>query len=160
MDTTEPLTSSAPAMNASVEDYDNGALNSDLDGEGEDSDDWYIEEQDLSAKHTDDDLLSEDADEILSSDSDGSLDGAALLNRDKRKAQRELEKRRLQAAIGKLRRDWNTTTNNWNTLTKDEMQALAQDDAALKKMRVDGWEFGKVCEMMYIQHETNVVYVV
>ncbi|KAG1688019.1 hypothetical protein DVH05_004429 [Phytophthora capsici] len=122
-------------------DYDNGALNTALDDEGEGPDDWYIEEQDLCAKHTDDsqsgsyggnDLLNEYADEDLSSDSDGSLGGASLLSRDKWKAQRGQEKRRLQAAFGKLKRGWNTTTNNWDSLTKKQIQALAQGDEDLK----------------------------
>ncbi|POM70505.1 Hypothetical protein PHPALM_13038, partial [Phytophthora palmivora] len=78
--------------------------------------------------------------EAVNSSDDG-IDGMVLLAREKSRAKRQLERERLEAAKVKLKRDWNLTTANWDKLTKDEMEVLAQDADALKKMRVDGWNF-------------------
>ncbi|ETK86089.1 hypothetical protein L917_09090 [Phytophthora nicotianae] len=62
---------------------------------------------------------------------------------------------RLEAASAKLPRNWKATVDSWATLTGEEMSVLAQDENALKKMRVDGWNFGALVadlSMYDIQH--------
>ncbi|OWY91405.1 hypothetical protein PHMEG_00040027 [Phytophthora megakarya] len=39
----------------------------------------------------------------------------------------------------RLRRDWATTISNWDEMTRFELDVLALDEDALKKIRVDGW---------------------
>jgi len=128
------------------------ALVSDVDGDDADSEDWYIETSGVDAGEleTEEPLLAgrggpDGPDEIddLSDESDGGLDGEALMFREKRRQLRELQRKRLKAAIDMLPRDWTATSTNWDTLTRDEMEALALDEKALTKIRADGWDFGK-----------------
>ncbi|KAE8981824.1 hypothetical protein PR002_g23705 [Phytophthora rubi] len=145
-------TSAAPtgASTAELESANVEGLDSDMEGEGADSEEWYIETGSVADAVSEAARSRQDqagAVEDWSSgedDSDG-LDGEALIARESRKLARNLAKERLKEAVGKLPRDWKTTTKQWCTLTKDEMLVLAQDEDALKKMRVDGWDFGKYC---------------
>ncbi|POM61416.1 hypothetical protein PHPALM_29574 [Phytophthora palmivora] len=129
---------------------DDDALNSDIDGDDGDSDGWYSESE--LAEEGIDRVGSCDVDvsstcetgdaayEAVNSSDDG-IDGMVLFAREKSRTKRQLERERLEAAKVKLNRDWNLMTANWDKLTKDEMEVLAQDADALKKMRVDGWNF-------------------
>ncbi|KAE9197383.1 hypothetical protein PF002_g22769 [Phytophthora fragariae] len=122
-----------------------GGFDSDLDGDGADSEDWYFE-TDLVAESEAELELRESANaetvasaaEAALSDSDDALDGVALLARQRARERRELARNRLRAAKATLTRDLDTTTANWDELTKEEMGVLAQDTEALQKMRADG----------------------
>ncbi|KAG2787872.1 hypothetical protein Pcac1_g2878 [Phytophthora cactorum] len=129
---------------------DGAALNSDVEGDIE-SDDWYTETkvtttsgicsggEDAVTQHAGEE---EDVDCDPSEDNEGGTDGDALLLREKNRAKRQQLRERLAAAKAKLSRDWATTTKNWDALTSVEMEALALDEEALKKLRVYGWNFG------------------
>ncbi|KAG6953374.1 hypothetical protein JG687_00012440, partial [Phytophthora cactorum] len=147
METTESAQNSVSNEVAAMQDDDNGALNSDCDGDGRDSVDWYVEEDGFSAESPDIAQAFMDArgmkdnnEDGLSNDRDGVLDGVAILNHQKKRTQKQLQREGLKAAIQTLPRDY-SATNYWDTFTKDEMQVLEQDEKALKKVRVDGWEF-------------------
>ncbi|KAG3125591.1 hypothetical protein PI126_g22694 [Phytophthora idaei] len=60
----------------------------------------------------------------LKEGSDGGLDCAALLVREKNRDKRQLHRERLAAANAKLTRDWAKTTEDWDTLTTEEMGYL------------------------------------
>ncbi|KAG2896565.1 hypothetical protein PC115_g17482 [Phytophthora cactorum] len=152
METTESAQNSVSNEVAAMQDDDNGALNSDCDGDGRDSVDWYVEEDGFSAESPDIAQAFMDArgmkdnnEDGLSNDRDGGLDGVAILNHQKKRTQKQLQREGLKAAIQTLPRDY-SATNYWDTFTKDEMQVLEQDEKALKKVRVDGWEFGEMFE--------------
>ncbi|KAE8884130.1 hypothetical protein PF003_g31930 [Phytophthora fragariae] len=146
-------TSVANDVAPSSQPTDGEPLNSDVEGDV-DSEDWNtkmevvagtgtgtVDEGDVGQPRLE--LQVEGAEEEdLSEGSDGGLDGEVLLARQKRHAKRQLERERLAAAKAKLSRDWSTTTANWDTLTTEEMEALALDHEALKKLRADGWNFG------------------
>ncbi|ETI46146.1 hypothetical protein F443_09444 [Phytophthora nicotianae P1569] len=138
-----------------------GGMNSDVEGDA-DSEAWYteseigLERQFLPDEAAGADVEDEDPDEAEDSDeSDGGLDGAALLARQKDRAKKKQARERLEAASAKLPRNWKATVDSWATLTGEEMSVLAQDENALKKMRVDGWNFGALVadlSMYDIQH--------
>ncbi|KAE8878905.1 hypothetical protein PF003_g37122 [Phytophthora fragariae] len=138
------------ASTAELESANVEGLDSDMEGEGADSEEWYIETGSVAdaaseaARSRQDQVGAVEDWSSGEDDSDG-LDGEAFIARESRKLARNLAKERLKEAVGKLPRDWKTTTKQWCTLTKDEMLVLAQDEDALKKMRVDGWDFGKYC---------------
>ncbi|KAE8995181.1 hypothetical protein PR003_g8688 [Phytophthora rubi] len=154
MESTEPAaeaskTAAEPSEPVEAETVEDGGLNSDVDGDDADSEDWYTE-TDPAAEIESTIAVREQmegggvatdvvADDGGSSASDDDLDGVVLLGRERAMAMHNFEKERLSAAKAKLTRDWEVTTSNWNVLTKVEMDVLAQDAAALKKMRVDGW---------------------
>ncbi|POM70938.1 Hypothetical protein PHPALM_12564 [Phytophthora palmivora] len=129
---------------------DDTALNSDVEGEI-DTDEWYTEDAgsvDSTSEEDEDPAqippqseLGEGSSGPLDEVSDDDCDGKALLRREKKKARRELDKQRLASAKAKLTRNWDTTRDNWDVLTKDEMEVLALDDEALQKLRHDGWNF-------------------
>jgi len=115
-----------------------------VDGDDADSEDWYIETSSVDAGEleTEEPLLAErggpdgpDEADDFSDESDGGLDGETLILREKRRQLRELQRKRLKDAIHKLPRHWTATTTNCDTLTRDEMEALALDEKALAKMR-------------------------
>ncbi|OWZ03173.1 hypothetical protein PHMEG_00025146 [Phytophthora megakarya] len=113
-----------------------------------DSDDWYVKTEKENEAVVEDKSeqppaptprVEETDDAIQTCESDDALDGVALLAREKRRQKRKLEQERLAAAKKRIRRDWVTTISNWDELTRFEMDVLALDEEALKKMRVDGW---------------------
>ncbi|KAG2785221.1 hypothetical protein Pcac1_g5194 [Phytophthora cactorum] len=126
------------------------APNSDVEGDIE-SDDWYTETkvtttsgicgggEDAVTQHAGEE---EDVDCDPSEDNEGGTDGDVLLLREKNRGKRQQQQERLAAAKSKVSRDWATTTKNWDALTSVEMEALALDEEALKKLLVDGWDFG------------------
>ncbi|POM68878.1 Hypothetical protein PHPALM_14902 [Phytophthora palmivora] len=137
------------ASTAKVEQDFDGALNSDEEGSAG-SDDSYSEMQSEVGDYsgTGDvgafDLVPDDDGAV----NDSSLDdseverlGAAIRTREKNREKQNLLRERLATAKVNLSRDWSETTDKWDTLTKDEMEVLALDDEALKKMRTDGWNF-------------------
>ncbi|KAE9016289.1 hypothetical protein PR003_g4033 [Phytophthora rubi] len=91
-------------------------MDSDMDGDGADSEDWFVETEGV-VQPLEDRGGPEDESDVVSGSDDG-LDGAALLRRQKKRE-------RLHASLAKLTRDWETTTCNWDTLTPDEMLVLA-----------------------------------
>ncbi|KAG3212516.1 hypothetical protein PC129_g16525 [Phytophthora cactorum] len=125
------------------------APNSDVEGDIE-SDDWYTETkvtttsgicgggEDAVTQHAGEE---EDVDCDPSEDNEGGTDGDVLLLREKNRGKRQQQQERLAAAKSKVSRDWATTTKNWDALTSVEMEALALDEEALKKLLVDGWDF-------------------
>ncbi|KAG2968794.1 hypothetical protein PC121_g21580 [Phytophthora cactorum] len=128
---------------------DGAAPNSDVEGDIE-SDDWYTETkvtttsgicgggEDTVTQHAGEE---EEVDCDPSEDNEGGTDGDVLLLREKNRGKRQQQQERLAAAKSKVSRDWATTTKNWDALTSVEMEALALDEEALKKLLVDGWDF-------------------
>ncbi|KAE9349929.1 hypothetical protein PF008_g6692 [Phytophthora fragariae] len=125
MESTEPAaeaskTAAEPSEPVEAETVEDGGLNSDVDGDDADSEDWYTE--------------TDPAAEIESTIAvREQMEGGGVAT------DVVADDERLSAAKAKLTRDWEVTTSNWDVLTKVEMDVLAQDAAALKKMRVDGW---------------------
>ncbi|KAE9122726.1 hypothetical protein PF010_g6648 [Phytophthora fragariae] len=125
MESTEPAaeaskTAAEPSEPVEAETVEDGGLNSDVDGDDADSEDWYTE--------------TDPAAEIESTIAvREQMEGGGVAT------DVVADDERLSDAKAKLTRDWEVTTSNWDVLTKVEMDVLAQDAAALKKMRVDGW---------------------
>ncbi|GMF26047.1 unnamed protein product [Phytophthora fragariaefolia] len=111
-------------------------MNSDLDGDGADYEDWFVETEGVVQPL--EYCGGPDDESDVSSGDDNGLDCEALLHRQKKSEHRKLQRERLNASLANLTGDWETTTRNWDALTPDEMVVLAQDEVVLKKMRVDG----------------------
>ncbi|GMF33478.1 unnamed protein product [Phytophthora fragariaefolia] len=85
-----------------VESPANG-MDSDLDGDGADSEDWFVETEGVE-QLLEDRGGPEDESDVWSGDDDG-LNGEALLHRQKKSAQRKLQRERLNASLATLIRD-------------------------------------------------------
>ncbi|GMF27743.1 unnamed protein product [Phytophthora fragariaefolia] len=132
--------------------WDHDALNSDVEGDAN-SDEWYIEvEIDVAEGTIESPVPSGSAADDIAEESDDALDGNALLQREKNRAKRQREKELLKEAKAKLSGDWEETTSIWGTLTKEEMEVLALDQVALKKMRADGWNFGTFTYYFHVSY--------
>ncbi|KAG6591110.1 uncharacterized protein IUM83_11254 [Phytophthora cinnamomi] len=107
-------------------------LNSDLDGEGAGSEDWYTEEVPVPDRRTEAELDAEAEEVALGQD---------LLAGRRLRARQAMDRERMRAARAKLTRDWDTITDTWDGFTPEELAVLAQDPDALKKMRKTGWNF-------------------
>ncbi|GMF52833.1 unnamed protein product [Phytophthora fragariaefolia] len=147
--------------------WDHDALNSDVEGDAN-SDEWYTEVEiadygceDVAEGTIESPVPSGSAADDIGEESDDALDGNALLQREKNRAKRQREKLPLSSVFfaeflketkAKLSRDWEETTNSWGTLTKEEMEVLALDQVALKKMRADGCNFGTFTYYFHVSY--------
>ncbi|GMF62776.1 unnamed protein product [Phytophthora fragariaefolia] len=111
---------------------DNNELNSDLDGEGAGSEDWYTKEVPVLDRRTEAELDAEAEEVALGQDI---FAGRRL------RARQAMDRERMRAARAKLTRDLDTITDTWDGFTPEELDVLAQDPDALKKMRKTGWNF-------------------
>ncbi|OWY96730.1 LOW QUALITY PROTEIN: hypothetical protein PHMEG_00032932 [Phytophthora megakarya] len=82
--------------------------------------------------------------------SDEVLAGAAILERQKKNAAKRLAAARLKEAVEKLPRNWQSTVDNWSLMTPEELSMFAQDPAALKKARADGWNCGTCANVIMV----------
>ncbi|KAL3661182.1 hypothetical protein V7S43_013789 [Phytophthora oleae] len=112
---------------------DSDDLNSDVDGDM-DSDNWYAETEATAARTEESESGAQPA--LLQDDDERADETRRVM-----KNWRQLEKARIAAVKARLSRDWSTTTDNWDNLTTDEMEALAHDVERLKKLRTDGWNY-------------------
>jgi hypothetical protein len=89
--------------------------------------------------------------EVIEEDGDSSgteeQEGIAIESRRRKNEHKQLAAKRLKEAIAKLPQAWKDTTGNWDVLTLEEMEVLAQDPKALGKMRGDGSWIGFACRI-------------
>ncbi|KAG6944291.1 hypothetical protein JG688_00017155 [Phytophthora aleatoria] len=111
-------------------------MDSDVEEDSSESENWYFEDHDGVEDETESEVLREEeegAEEEETDSDENHLDGAAIIARRKNNEAKRRASKRLKEAVAKLRRDWNTTTESWDILTREEMAVLAQDTKALEK---------------------------
>jgi len=140
-----------PASTLTVE----GGMDSEVEGDSSDSETWFMETHDLNDEDSgefEEEVI--DDEEYGNSSGTEEQEGIAIESRRRKNEYKRLAAKRLKEAIAKLPRDWKDTTVNWDLLTLEEMEVLAQDPKALGKMRGDGWNMGKWDWVLHVVYQT------